>query len=106
MTPLYVIDPVKAFWSKVQQANGDECWEWLGSKDTTGYGRVSRDGVTRPAHRVAYEYLVGPIPGGLYIDHLCLNKGCVNPTHMEPVTHAENIRRGWVQRRGGPTCPQ
>ena len=46
------------------------------------------------AHRMIYELLVGPIPDGLEIDHLCRNRGCVNPGHMEPVTHRENLMRG------------
>jgi len=84
------------FWSRVD-ASGD-CWEWLGAKDVNGYGDFEVN--PRPhrkrtkAHRFGWELLVGPIPDGLEIDHLCRNHGCVNPDHLEPVTHAENLRRG------------
>jgi hypothetical protein len=51
------------------------------------------------AHRVAYEQFVGTVPDGLELDHLCENKACVNPGHLEPVTRSENVRRGWPTRR-------
>lgn len=70
-----------------------ECMEWAGSRLSSGYGTVTVNGRTVMAHRVAYETHVGPIPEGLEIDHLCHNRGCVNPDHLEPVTHRENIRR-------------
>jgi hypothetical protein len=83
------------FWSKVD-ASGD-CWEWTGYTDQDGYGRVGVgrrvDQRTIPAHRYAWELMVGPIPEGLEIDHLCFNRPCVNPDHLEPVTHTENMRR-------------
>jgi hypothetical protein len=85
------------FWSKVD-ASGD-CWEWIGGRFTTGYGQFKRTpGGRLPrtvgAHRAAWEYLVGPIPQGLVIDHLCRNRGCVNPDHLELVTLGENSVRG------------
>jgi hypothetical protein len=85
-------DDAARFWSYVD-VDGD-CWEWTGQRDRDGYGRLWRPaGKTRVAHRIAYELLVGPIPEGLQLDHLCLNKCCVNPDHVEPVTLAENCRR-------------
>ena len=74
----------------------DECWVWQGSRRRDGYGQLSVNAKPAAAHRVAYELYVGPIPKGLEIDHLCNNGrgGCVNPKHLEPVTHAENgLRR-------------
>lgn len=71
------------------------CWLWTASLDRKGYGQFRfPDGRTGRAHRYAYESFVGPIPTGLEIDHLCRVRSCVNPTHLEPVTHLENIRRG------------
>lgn len=85
------------FWPKVDVRTADECWPWLAWLDRHGYGMISRGGRGNGmafAHRVAYEICVGPIPDGLEIDHLCRNPSCVNPAHLEPVTHIENIRRG------------
>lgn len=73
---------------------GDTCWEWTGSTTKAGYGMVWRDGKQRYAHRVLYELLVGPIPEGLEIDHLCRTRNCVNPGHLEPVTGSTNVLRG------------
>ena len=75
------------------------CWEFTGCRlRGSGYGRVGWDGRLWLTHRVTYTFLVGPIPDGLEIDHLCKNKPCCNPAHLEAVTRSENIRRGtqWV----------
>lgn len=104
------------FWSYVKPAGpltylgGDEardeaaCWEWIGhtaggnneggDNETKGYGtlRVGRGAVY--AHRLSYETFIGPIPAGLHIDHLCRNRLCVNPRHLEPVTQQVNVLRG------------
>lgn len=69
------------------------CVEFTGAISSTGYGHVLREGKMVGAHRAAYELLVGPIPDGLHIDHLCCNRPCVNPAHLEPVTMQENLRR-------------
>lgn len=70
------------------------CWRWLGPHSVGGYGFLrNADGGQDYAHRAAYRLFVGEIPPGLEIDHLCRNKGCANPDHLEAVTHAENIRR-------------
>jgi hypothetical protein len=84
------------FWVKVDRWDPDHCWEWTAAK-TNGYGVIQAGPPRRGnllAHRVSYELCIGPIPEGLTIDHLCRNKGCVNPKHLEPVTMAENLRRG------------
>ncbi len=70
----------------------DDCWLWTGSK-RGGYGKVWFDNTTQYAHRVVYKILVGPIPNGLEIDHLCNIKACVNPEHLQVVTHKENMAR-------------
>lgn len=70
------------------------CWLWVGTTREDGYGRISVKGRHVSAHRFAYELLVGPIPAGLQIDHLCRQRSCVNPRHLEPVTAHENTLRG------------
>lgn len=74
------------------------CWEWLGYRNPEGYGRtrIVVDGVRHHllVHRYVYEQMVGPIPHGHTIDHLCRNRACCNPTHLEAVTHRVNILRG------------
>jgi hypothetical protein len=76
----------------------DGCWEWIGRHDSNGYGtyRLGARNQPRKAHRIGYELFVGPIPHGLTLDHLCMNKGCVRPSHLEAVTHLENVRRARV----------
>lgn len=69
------------------------CWLWTGSLDRHGYGSFGVRRHTTRAHRYAYELLVGPIPEGLVIDHLCRVRRCVNPAHLEPVTIAVNLAR-------------
>lgn len=73
---------------------GTACHVWQKARDHDGYGITWHDGTTRRAHRIAYERAHGPIREGLVIDHLCRVPACVNPDHMQPVTTAENTRRG------------
>jgi len=89
-------DDKARFWSKVD-AEGD-CWEWTGARSDKGYGHMRRADTIVAAHRFAWELLVGPIPDGLEIDHLCRKRKCVNPDHLEPVTHSENMRRAGLAR--------
>lgn len=80
------------------------CVEWPRARTKMGYGVVSYPGGREYAHRAAYRFFVGPIPEGLELDHLCRNPSCLNPEHLEPVTHAENMRRGyWASKTH---CPQ
>lgn len=79
------------FWAKVEVTEG--CWLWRGYIDAAGYGRFTSDG-TPIAHRVAYQFIVGRIPEGMELDHLCRQRNCVNPDHLEPVTHHVNMLRG------------
>lgn len=84
------------FYSKIARPiDSTQCWLWIGSRNRRGgYGRFRLREKLWVAHRVAYEAFCGPIPEGLTLDHLCRCTRCVNPTHLEPVTVAENIRRG------------
>jgi hypothetical protein len=90
---------VERFWSHVSKAGDDGCWLWTGRVESNGYANITSGispsgGTSRLAHRVAYELLIGPIPDGLHLDHLCRIRHCVNPDHLEPVTIQENVRRG------------
>ena len=86
------INTERDFWLKVDKGSG--CWEWLGHKTQGGYGVYPFEGRTHTAHRLSYRFAKGPIPTGLEIDHLCRNHGCVNPDHIEAVTHRVNMVRG------------
>jgi hypothetical protein len=110
-------DPWDRFWEKVAEATEPSpagwsgCWLWTASLNPTGYGAFGlggRAGRMHVAHRVAYEWIVGKVPAGLELDHLCRDRRCVNPAHLEAVTHRENVRRGngWSGRHARAThCP-
>lgn len=82
-------------WINIDQGDEDECWPWIGHLED-GYGRlrVGPDGERMPAHRFAWELDNGPVPDGLVMDHLCRNRACCNPSHLEPVTNRKNLMRG------------
>ncbi len=87
----------EAFWPKVKKT--ETCWLWIASRSKKGYGQLRRDGRSRHAHRIAYEHLVGPIPDGAHIDHLCYVRNCVNPAHLVAGAPAQNSQnRAGVNR--------
>ncbi len=87
---------MQRFWSKVKITSLHGCWEWTASQRGRGYGCFRLNRKTLQAHRVSYSLIRGEIPEGLELDHLCRNTSCVNPFHLEAVTHGENVRRGNV----------
>lgn len=101
---------------KVQVDPETQCWVWTGATNATGYGFVRWGGRVAPVHRVVYEIDAGDIPAGLHIDHLCFNRKCCNPAHLEPVTVGVNNQRmhdritecpkghPWVQGKHGRYC--
>ena len=83
-----------------------QCWLWLGPVTADGYGKTAvASGRVQTSHRFFYEQLVGPIPDGLQLDHLCRVRNCVNPAHLEPVTVRENTLRseGFAARHARQT---
>jgi len=93
MTPLRPpsgsVPLAERFWPNVQKTDG--CWEWIAGKSKSGYGSLNVAGKRRRAHTVSYEMVNGPVPDGLYLDHICRNRGCVRPDHLRPVTHKQNM---------------
>lgn len=90
----------------ISYAPETDCWVWEYTRDRKGYGKVARSGRTHFVHRYVYEQVKGPIPDGLELDHLCRNRICCNPDHLEPVTHAENLRRALPYREAKTQCRQ
>lgn len=108
-------DDEARFWLKVTAAGPDgmDCWLWTDARDKDGYGKFRLGRASKRSHRVAWELLRGDIPNdpktdeSLVLDHLCRNRACVNPWHLDPVTNLVNVRRGEALsedacRRGHP----
>jgi HNH endonuclease len=109
------------FWKKVEKTSADGCWEWTASRNRAGYGQFQRSSrIPRLAHLYAYELIVGPVPPKHDLHHVCENRGCCNPAHLEPLTRKEHMeihlatrcRRGhaytegntYVRPSGGREC--
>lgn len=86
------VHPATRFWSKVRKT--ESCWLWMGARNKDGHGNLWVKPRVVYAHVFAYELLVGKVPNGLELDHLCRVPYCVNPAHLEAVTHRENVLRG------------
>jgi hypothetical protein len=97
--PPHFAVPIVRFAKRVEIDSKTKCWNWLASLNNAGYGNFNRSS----AHRFIYEYIFGAIPIGMQIDHLCRNRKCCNPEHLEMVTAVENFIRG---RRHCARCCQ
>jgi hypothetical protein len=110
--PSPVDDPTLVARLRPKFTISDGCWQWTAALDSYGYPQIWCNHRVQYAHRVMYELFIGPIPEGLQLDHLCRNPKCVRPDHLEPVTMAENIARGWATgehvrwQRKKTECPQ
>jgi len=93
---------LERFWMKVDKTQG--CWNWTGAA-SGGYGSWAEGNKKKHhrAHRFAYEQVVGPIPEGMLLDHMCFNTLCVNPAHLRPVTHKQNMENQQVAHRNNVT---
>lgn len=106
--PRRLVPPVLRIWPKVRQ-NEAGCWVWTGRLYPNGYGAMSvgrrGENVGTTTHRLMYREVFGPVPEGLQLDHLCRNRACCNPWHLEPVTARVNLLRGtgWSARNAAKT---
>ena len=98
---LPTLTPDERFWAKVEKT--DHCWEWTGSLVTSGYGNFRSRGRTWVAHRYAYVRMVGEIPPGMGLDHICFNRRCVNPDHLRLATQKQNMENLRGARRDNKT---
>ena len=103
---------ISRFWEKVNKEGSTpsfrpelgKCWIWTGAIKAEGYGEVGFNYKVLYSHRVSYELLVSPITNGMDLDHLCRVRSCVNPLHLEPVTHKINMERGFNRNRNKKRC--
>lgn len=102
----------ESFWALVDIRGADDCWTWIGGKDWDGYGMYTWRSVgeqhTIKAHRIAYRLTHGDCPANLTLDHLCRNRACCNPSHLDPCSADENKRRGesYTWRSRITHCPK
>ena len=94
MAVFSIFDLPKSMQDKIVPEPNSGCWMWMAATNDGGYGNTTINGKRKYTHRAAYELLIGKIPDGLHIDHLCRVRSCCNPSHLEPVTHQENHKRG------------
>lgn len=87
---LHTLSEEEKFWRRVRKGKPDECWEFTGYRNRKGYGRGNYKGRMWLSHRAAYTIAYGPIPDGAQVDHMCWNRGCVNPGHLRFATNAQN----------------
>ncbi len=87
---------IEKFLERVEPEPNSGCWLWIGHVNDNGYGLFHLNGRNVRAHRFAYEHYRGPVPEGLDLDHLCRNRACCNPDHLEAVTRQINIKRGAI----------
>lgn len=85
---------ISRFHASWTEAPDSDCWLWTRTLNHHGYGKINFLGMTVSAHRAAYYLLVGEVPAGMELDHLCRVRHCVNPAHLEPVTRRVNLLRG------------
>jgi hypothetical protein len=93
------LTPEDLFWQKVDRRGADECWLWTGALQRDGYAHFTMRRKTISSHRYAYERLVGPIAEGMDLLHSCDVRHCVNPGHLRPGTHSENMAECYEKRR-------
>lgn len=95
-----MIPPIQRFVSKFSVCEESGCWEWNAAIQYKGYGWFNPSGKPTTAHRFSYQAFIGPIPPGLHIDHLCRNRKCVNPGHLEAVAPEVNSHRADNRLKG------
>ena len=89
-------DPAQRFWSKVDKTS--TCWNWTAAKQTQGYGVIMVNSRHQRAHRLSFEWSKGPIPDGMWIDHICMNRACVRPDHLRLATPKQNTEHRPVSK--------
>ena len=93
--------PKVRFWAQLQKGGEDDCWQWTGTTNDDGYGKIGVNGKKVGAHRYSYELHNGPIPEGMHVLHSCDNPGCANPKHLSIGTHKQNMEQRDARGRNG-----